>query len=109
MAHDAMRSLAVQFAVVLRPQPNGSLQAIVPAVPGVIAYGSNREEALDAARCAIKEALAAGEIVTIDVPLDGEPVRNPWLETAGMFADDETWDDFIAEMRAARARGCPPA
>lgn len=94
----------MQFTVILRPQPDGSFQAFVPAIPGIVASGATREEALTAVQCAIKHALAGAEVANVDVLLDGETVRNPWLETAGMFADDETWDQFIAEMRAARAR-----
>lgn len=166
----------MQFIVILRPQPDGSCQATVPAIPEVVASGASREEALSAAQCAIKEVFNGGEIATIDVPLDNAPrdrqgadestelavllyteadgtyrakvpaIRglvvtaatrdvalkavaaaaaearpgseiavidvppslagkpNPWLEMAGMFADDPTWDEFIAEMQAARAR-----
>lgn len=94
----------MQFTILLRPQPDGSFQATVPAIPEVMASGASREEALTAAQCAIKDALVGTEVATVDVSVDGEAVRNPWLETAGMFADDETWDEFIAEMQAARAR-----
>ncbi len=166
----------MQFTVLLRPQPDGSCQATVPAIPEVVASGASREEALTAAMGALKAVLNGGEIATIDVPLDSAPrdrqghdgstelavllyteadgtyrakvpaIRglavtaatraialkaaaaaaaeaqpgseiavidvppspdgkpNPWLEMAGMFADDPTWEEFIAEMQAARAR-----
>lgn len=166
----------MQFTVILRPQPDGSLRAIVPAVPGVEASGSSREEALSAAQRAVEDAFAGAEAATVHVPVneapregqaaegpaelavllyteadgtyrarvpairglvvmaptrdmalkavdaavaearpgstlavidvppsrDGKP--NPWLEMAGMFADDPTFEEFVAEMRAARAR-----
>jgi hypothetical protein len=66
--------------------------------------GRDRDRALDLARCAIAEAIDKGEVAVIDVPSPVEPTKNSWIATAGIFADDPTWDEFIAEMKANRAR-----
>ena len=45
-----------------------------------------------------------GEVAVIDVPSPVESTKNSWIATAGIFADDPTWDEFVAEMKATRAR-----
>jgi hypothetical protein len=48
------------------------------------------------------EALESGAVAVIDVPAKVERTSNPWLETAGMFADDPTLEDMLAEIYKAR-------
>lgn len=94
----------MQFLIILRPLEDGTVEARVPAIPGLAVSGRDRDRALDLARCAITEAIDGGEAVVIDVPAPIEHTKNSWIATAGVFADDPTWDEFIAEMKAARAR-----
>ncbi|MGH2602420.1 MAG: hypothetical protein ACRDJ9_23920, partial [Dehalococcoidia bacterium] len=56
------------------------------------------------ASCAIARLRPKSRPVFIDVSPEAAVEPNPWLDTAGIFADDPTWDEFIAEMKAARAR-----
>ena len=94
--------VGMPFAVLLRAQPNGSFEATVPALPGLSAACSNRAEALMAARRALADALAASELVAVDVPDGTGAKRNPWIETAGMFADDPTLEPMLQEIYTAR-------
>ncbi len=94
----------MELAVLLREQPDGTYEAKVPTIPGLIISAQNRDYVVAAMRCAVAEARPGSEPVFIDVPRGGDAKPNPWLEMAGMFADDPTWDEFIAEIRAARAR-----
>jgi hypothetical protein len=93
----------MQFTILLRPQEDGSVEETVPAIPGLAVSGRDHDRALDLARCAIAEAIESGEVAVIEVPAPTEPTKNSWLATAGIFADDPTWDEFVAEMKAARA------
>lgn len=91
----------MQLAVLIRAQPDGSYHARVPEIPRLEASAPTRDQVVAAVRCAVAEASPATELVLIDVP-DGPP--NPWIEMAGRFADDPTFDEFVEEIRAARER-----
>lgn len=97
----------MRFAVILRRRPDGSFQANVPALPEVAVSGAEREQTLEAARDAIAEAVAMNELAIIDVPVEGEPESNPWLETGGAFADDPILEPMLEEIYAARDAGRP--
>jgi len=64
------------------------------------------EETREAAIAQIKQQLRAylsqpPEVIQIEL----EPVapgEHPWLQFAGIWADDPTWDDFVAEVAAYR-------
>jgi hypothetical protein len=50
--------------------------------------------------------LAQTEIATIEVAVPSAPTgrdANPWLATAGSFADDPTLDLMLSDIYAARA------
>ena len=83
----------MHYVVLLRAQPSGTYVAIAPAAPHCQAEGKTREEALQRLRVAVQEWLADAEITSIDVEVpaaqDGSG-RHPWLETAGICADDPT-------------------
>jgi hypothetical protein len=98
----------MQFTIVLHPQPDGSVEATVPAIPGLAVSGRDRERALDLARCAIAEALDKGEVAVIEVSAPVESTKNPWVATAGMFADDPTLEPMLEEIYAARDAERPP-
>lgn len=36
--------------------------------------------------------------------MTADQTRNPWIAQAGRFANDPTWDDFLAAMAAYRGR-----
>ncbi len=64
------------------------------------------EETREAALAQIKQHLAAylsqaPEVIPIE--LDASmPAEHPWLQFAGMWADDPTWKDFVEEVAAYR-------
>lgn len=93
----------MKFAVLLQPQSDGSVRAIVPAIPRLFVPRSGRLEALEAARCALLDTITESELVQVDVP-EAVAKRNPWLEDFGIFKDDPMWNEFVAEMSAARER-----
>ena len=64
------------------------------------------EDSREAAITQIKAQLSAYLCQPPEViPIDLEPVVHGdhlWLQFAGMWADDPTWDDFVAEVGAYR-------
>jgi hypothetical protein len=63
-------------------------------------------EALGRARAMLEELLATGKFVTVDLSLDSTKEnlekKHPWMEFAGMWADDPDFDEFVAEMKKIR-------
>lgn len=84
----------MQYDVMLQNK-DGIYSATVPAIPGLMCRGRTKESTISATRDAIKEFLLSVEWVTIDVPM---PERHPWLQTAGMFEDDETLIPMMEEI-----------
>ncbi|MBW4523569.1 MAG: hypothetical protein KME18_00015 [Phormidium tanganyikae FI6-MK23] len=80
-------------------------------LPGVTAEGQTKEEAGSfavpkgnaKAKVMLQEKLAVGEFVTIEVESLQSPVKgSSWAKHRGIFADDPTFDDFLAEVEAYR-------
>jgi predicted RNase H-like HicB family nuclease len=91
------------YAVLLKQLSDGKYQASVPLIPGLTQIGKTRTEVLQEVEKAIVSTLNAVELVYVDIPTSssvGE--ENPWLATAGMFADDPTLEPMLEEIYAAR-------
>ena len=94
----------MEEAVLLYPERDGVVRAKVPVLRGLVIESPDRELVQHLAGCAIARARPGSVPVFIDVSPEAAIEPNPWLDTAGIFADDPTWDEFVAEMKAARAR-----
>ena len=70
------------------------------AWPGFSVEAPTREKAIRCAQAAIESRLAQEDIVMVEVEPEERP--NPWVEMAGIFADDPTWDEFQAEIEKYR-------
>ncbi len=69
--------------------------------PEVVVEENTREAAISQIKTQLGEYLNnPPEIVQID--LDQTAKENPWLKFAGMWADDPTWGEFMAEVEAYR-------
>ena len=91
-------------AVLRYPERDGAFRAKVPVLRGLVIESPDRELVQYLARCAIARCRPGSEPVFIDVAPEAAVEPNPWLDMAGIFADDPTWDEFMAEMKAIRAR-----
>ena len=95
----------MRYTVLLRRRPLGTYVAVAPAVPGCAGEGETREEALSRLKSTLEDWLTETEITTIELaapePGDGRTL-NPWLMTAGMFADDPALEPMLREIYAAR-------
>jgi len=69
--------------------------------------GVTELEAIAKVKTALESQLATGKIVTIDVSSDSgapdatsDPVA--WVNAAGLFADDPTFEDWMEKLAAIR-------
>jgi hypothetical protein len=75
-------------------------QASVPVIPGLTRAGKDRGETLQAIEQALVATLTTSEIVYIDLP--DTPQVNPWIATAGQFANDPTLEPMLKDIYDAR-------
>jgi hypothetical protein len=92
-----------EAVVLLYPPQEGVIRAKVPGIRGLVISSPDRELVQHLAVCAITKRWPESKPVFVDVSPAAAVEPNPWLDMAGIFADDPTWDDFVAEMKAARA------
>jgi predicted RNase H-like HicB family nuclease len=92
----------MRYAVLIQQRPDGRYQASVPVIPGLTRVGETRDETLHAVQQAIEATLTTAELVYLDIPDRPSVAANPWLTTAGMFADDPTLEVMLQNIYADR-------
>jgi predicted RNase H-like HicB family nuclease len=97
---DTEENLPMKMDVFLTPTANNGYMAQVLAWPEMKLEATTREQALGLARTTIMQHLAQGEVVKVEIK--PEELEHPWLKFAGTWADDPTFDDFVAEMERYR-------
>jgi predicted RNase H-like HicB family nuclease len=90
----------MRYTILLEQHPDGTYEASVPAMPHITEHGESRAAALTAIEQAIRTKLRNVELVDLEIPAASS--TNPWLETAGMFADDPDLESITKEIYAAR-------
>lgn len=89
------------YDVILRKKQNKYI-ARVRDWPEVMIEEDTREAALAQIKQQLTAYLSqAPEVIPIELE-PGAGAAHPWLQFAGMWADDPTWDDFITEVAAYR-------
>ena len=99
------RMIQVRYTAMIREPSPGNYVAVAPAAPGCRGEGRSQREALDRLTSAIEDWVQSTEIAIVEVaapPRVLDSSRNPWLDTAGSFADDPTLDVLLAEIYAER-------
>jgi predicted RNase H-like HicB family nuclease len=96
----------MKYTVMLREQSPGYFVAVAPAVPECRAEGKTREETLALLRAQLEAWLQQTEVTSIEISTGqtspaAEP--NPWLATAGIFADDPALMPLMDAIYAERA------
>jgi predicted RNase H-like HicB family nuclease len=89
------------YDVILRKTKNKYV-ARVRDWPEVVIEADSREAAITQIKAHLSAYLSQPPEV---IPIDLEPVVHDthlWLQFAGMWADDPTWDAFVAEVEAYR-------
>lgn len=72
------------------------------AWPGLEVNARTQEDALDKMRVAIVKLLAEGEVVRLEIPEVEAIIAAPYEDTFGMFRDDPTFVEFLAEVEEDR-------
>ena len=67
-------SSQVSYTIQLRPEPEGGFTVLVPALPEIVTFGANEEEALRMAHDAIELALAVRRDEGDELPADIVPL-----------------------------------
>ena len=86
--------------VLVRREPQGRYRATVLGWPECTAIAASREEAIERTRQSLVDLLTGAEIVQLDVESEG--ASSTLAQFAGMWADDETFDQFIAVIESNR-------
>jgi predicted RNase H-like HicB family nuclease len=92
--------MTMQYQVFVQSHPDKGYIATVLGVSDCVAEGDTKEEAVAKVRATLAERLTQGEVVTIEV--DVPQPDHPWLKFWGVWKDDPTFDDFLAEIEAYR-------
>lgn len=93
----------MQYQVFVQSHPQKKFIASIIGIPNFTISGSTKEEAIALAKATLENLLANGELVTIEVDQEPSPQEtDPWIKHMGIFADDPTFDDFLAEVAAYR-------
>ena len=72
--------------------------------PELIVEADTREAAITQIKAQLIDYLSQPpEVLHIELGQDTD-ADHPWLQFAGMWADDPTWDDFVAEVDAYRQK-----
>ncbi len=89
------------YDVILRKKQNKYI-ARVRDWPEVVVEEETREAALTQIKQHLTAYLRqAPEVIPIELE-PGAAAEHPWLQFAGMWADDPTWDDFVTGVAAYR-------
>lgn len=91
------------FDVILTKQAEDGYVARPVLWPEAAVHGATRQEALNLVRALISDLLSSTQIVQVEVAVPERQGDNPWQAKAGMFANDPTWDDFLAVIADYRA------
>ena len=92
----------MQYPVLLQRRGDGKYHAAVPLMPDITRVGDPRDEAIEAIQSAVAEALQTTEVVYLHLIAPQHGVGNPWLDTAGIFADDPDLEPMLRDIYAVR-------
>jgi hypothetical protein len=97
----------MQFHIFIRNLAANRFTASVVGMPETwVVEGATKAEALDRAKVMLEERLATGEFVTLelssDVARDSQDKKKALMQSAGMWANDPCFDEFVAEMKQIR-------
>jgi hypothetical protein len=85
---------------VLIRRSNGVFTAIVLGLPNIVVKARSRTEAIRRAQAAANKLMAEGEVVRVEA--DPAIAPRPLSAFAGMWADDESFPEFMAAMAEYR-------
>lgn len=104
----------MQYQVFIQNPTDHLFTASVIGLPDVRSNGTTEEEAIASLKGLLMAQFKSGKFVTIsilegaandvDVSSEGSMMQtDPWLSNMGLFQDDSTFDDFLAEVETYRS------
>jgi predicted RNase H-like HicB family nuclease len=95
----------MQYQVFVQNPTDRTFMASVVGLPNLTANGITEKEAIDRLKNILDAQFKNGKLVTIDIDVPSErspePI-DPWIANMGIFQDDPTFDDFLAEVNTYR-------
>jgi predicted RNase H-like HicB family nuclease len=95
----------MQYQVFVKNPAESEFMASVVGLPNVTANGITEKEAIDKLKVILDAQFRHGKLVTIDIDIPSnvtEERNDPWLDNMGIFRDDPTFDEFLAEVNSYR-------
>jgi predicted RNase H-like HicB family nuclease len=95
----------MQYQVFVQNPTERTFMASVVGLPNLTANGITEKEAIDRLKGILDAQFKHGKLVTIDIDLPSERSlgkRDPWIANMGIFQNDPTFDDFLAEINTYR-------
>lgn len=92
----------MSYSVLLQKQTPDRYRATLMAWPGIEVDARTQEDALGKMRVAIVNLLAQGEVVQLEIPEVQPIIAASYENTFGMFRDDPTFTEFLAEVEEYR-------
>ena len=90
----------MRVSILLQSNLPEGYMATVLGWPDLMIKGKTEEETLNNVRQAVTSRLQQSKFVTLDIQDDES--NDPWMKFAGMWENDPTFDDFLAEIAAYR-------
>ncbi len=90
-------------AVLVTRHADNRYSARALALADVIASGTSEAEAIAALRIALADLQTRSHIIQVDLPVPLAPVNDPWVQVAGIWANDPSWEPFQQAVAAYRA------
>ena len=90
----------MRVSILLQPNLPEGYMATVLGWPDLMIKGKTEEETLNNVRQEVTSRLQQSKFVTLEIHDDES--NDPWMKFAGMWENDPTFDDFLAEIAAYR-------
>jgi predicted RNase H-like HicB family nuclease len=97
--------MTMQYQVFVQNPTDRTFMASVVGLPNLTANGITEQDAIDRLKGILDDQFKHGKLVMIDidVPSERSPEKSdPWIANMGIFQDDPTFDDFLAEINTCR-------
>lgn len=90
------------YDVLLTKENNKQYKARVLLFPDIVITGGSEIEVLEEVKTAITDLRSSSRIIHLDLPPLIEKTDDPWLQYAGLWADDPDWEIFQQEVDTFR-------
>lgn len=93
----------MQYQILVEhPNQNGYIASVI-GLPDCVVEGATEAEAINRAKLRLKTRLAQSKIVMVDVDVSAQGLTgNPWIDSAGNWRDDHTFDDLMQKIEEYR-------